>query len=235
LFDAAAPSGTEQWSEDHVDVLVVQGELWLLLGESVPLTAAALQGDRYLEVSVCEGLGCDLASAVTLVGRQLLGSVPYAYGGAPGRDFHADGRLYDGHGEVMPAGAVLPFYLASCPSGWLPCDGTGGTPDLRGMFIRGAGTSARTKADGTTFSGSFGAYQADAFQNHSHTVGTWTSAFMASGSNYRPTYDDPNTTWPDTTSRRMIQSAIGINASENARTDHETHPANVSLTYCMKQ
>jgi len=31
----------------------------------------------------------------------------------------------------------MSFNLASCPSGWIEADGTNGTPDLRGAFIRG--------------------------------------------------------------------------------------------------
>lgn len=31
----------------------------------------------------------------------------------------------------------MAFYLASCPTGWIPANGTSGTPDLRGEFVRG--------------------------------------------------------------------------------------------------
>ncbi len=37
----------------------------------------------------------------------------------------------------IPSGAVMAFNLASCPSGWRAADGTAGTPDLRGEFVRG--------------------------------------------------------------------------------------------------
>ena len=37
----------------------------------------------------------------------------------------------------VPAGAVMAFNLATCPTGWAVADGTGSTPDLRGEFIRG--------------------------------------------------------------------------------------------------
>jgi len=38
---------------------------------------------------------------------------------------------------------IVPFYgnVADIPSGWILCNGTNGTPDLRDCFIVGAGTS----------------------------------------------------------------------------------------------
>ena len=43
----------------------------------------------------------------------------------------------------VPAGTILPWYPAYTkstqpPSGWAVCDGTLGTPDLRGRFLSGA-------------------------------------------------------------------------------------------------
>lgn len=37
----------------------------------------------------------------------------------------------------LPVGSIMPFNLAACPSGWIIADGTSGTPDLRGEFVRG--------------------------------------------------------------------------------------------------
>jgi len=45
-----------------------------------------------------------------------------------------------GHFEctiVTPVGGVMFFNLGACPTGWVAADGTNGTPDLRGEFIRG--------------------------------------------------------------------------------------------------
>ena len=40
----------------------------------------------------------------------------------------------------FPVGGVVPFWkpAAQIPAGWQVCDGTNGTPDLRGFFIYGA-------------------------------------------------------------------------------------------------
>ena len=35
----------------------------------------------------------------------------------------------------------MAFNLSACPTGWIPADGTNGTIDLRGQFIRGLNTS----------------------------------------------------------------------------------------------
>jgi hypothetical protein len=37
---------------------------------------------------------------------------------------------------TIPTGAVMVFNLAICPTGYIAADGTNGTPDLRGEFIR---------------------------------------------------------------------------------------------------
>lgn len=45
--------------------------------------------------------------------------------------------------ELLPAGVIAMWSgsVASIPAGWHLCDGTSGTPDLRGMFVIGAGGS----------------------------------------------------------------------------------------------
>lgn len=42
---------------------------------------------------------------------------------------------------VFPQGVILPWYTksGSFPSGWAICDGSNGTPDLRGKFLIGVG------------------------------------------------------------------------------------------------
>ncbi|WP_458098560.1 hypothetical protein [Roseomonas sp. WA12] len=44
--------------------------------------------------------------------------------------------MQDGN-RLVPYGAIVPFYLSAPPLGWLLCDGTNGTPDLRNRFILG--------------------------------------------------------------------------------------------------
>jgi hypothetical protein len=64
---------------------------------------------------------------------------------------------------LLPRGAIIPFYLESCPAGWQLADGSNGTPDLRGIFIRGAGTNSVLGNKAT-----YGNYYADTLESHSH-------------------------------------------------------------------
>ena len=45
--------------------------------------------------------------------------------------------------DIVPAGVIVMWSgsIASIPTGWLICDGTNGTPDLRNRFIVGAGST----------------------------------------------------------------------------------------------
>jgi microcystin-dependent protein len=68
--------------------------------------------------------------------------------------------------SIIPAGVILMWSgsIASIPSGWLLCNGTSGTPDLRDRFIVGAGS---TYAPGNT--GGFATYSLSGAQLPSHT------------------------------------------------------------------
>jgi hypothetical protein len=58
--------------------------------------------------------------------------------------------------NILPmTGQIIPFAGTSAPDGWVICDGTNSTPDLRGRFLVGARSSANLNS-------SYGA------ANHSH-------------------------------------------------------------------
>lgn len=57
---------------------------------------------------------------------------------------------------VTPSGGIIMFTGASAPTGWAFCDGTNGTPDLRGKFIIAAG-------------GGYGAGSSGGAATHNHT------------------------------------------------------------------
>jgi microcystin-dependent protein len=153
-----------------------------------------------------------------------------------------------------PPGMTIEYAGATCPAGFLLCDGsaisrttyaalytaistTWGTgngtstfniPDLRGVFVRGAGTSSKlTDANSAAFAGTLGTYQNDKLQNHIHGA--------TSGQNL-------------TTAQPLAGNGIigqtnnsgGVNTSDVtagaglARIGAETSPANAALNRCIK-
>jgi hypothetical protein len=81
--------------------------------------------------------------------------------------------------QAVPTGAILMWSgsIATIPTGWLICDGTNGTPDLRSRFIVGAGSTYAVNATGGsndaivvahTHTGTTGAMSANA--THSHGI-----------------------------------------------------------------
>ena len=128
------------------DVTVVDGLFSVLLDFGPDAFAGSA---RYLEISVRPG--ASTGSYVRLSPRQMLSPMPYslyAFGGA---------------GGGLPAGIIVMWSgtRANIPAGWLLCDGTNGTPDLRSRFVMGAAAGQ----DPGAFAGS---------ATHSHTVAAHT-------------------------------------------------------------
>jgi hypothetical protein len=79
--------------------------------------------------------------------------------------------------NAIPSGGIIIWSgsSASIPSGWLLCNGTSGTPDLRNRFIVGAGSTYAVNATGGT---------ADAIvPSHTHTGSTNTAGAHRHGLN----------------------------------------------------
>ena len=124
-----------------------------------------------------------------------------------------------------PSGAVVAFNLSSCPVGWQIADGTNGTVDLRGYFLRGLNTNSSGVDAGRTP----GSVQQDDFKAHSHLTPT-TSGVVQSSENGREVaswtrygYDYIDGQNPDRESPPT--SVVG---------GIETRPKNVALLYCQK-
>ncbi|MCW7505326.1 phage tail protein [Leptospira paudalimensis] len=134
---------------------------------------------------------------------------------------------------AAPEGAVVAFYLNNCPEGWAPADGTNGTPDLRGAFIRGKDNSGSTLRDPDGIR-ALGNFQDDAFQGHFHDIqGEYASYSGVTGS-ILVTRDSP--TIGSTNYSGGSASTIktdGINGTPKIA--RETRPKNIALTYCMRK
>lgn len=144
----------------------------------------------------------------------------------------ADGLWKFGSGDVIsatqmnqnfeavnvPSGAIMAFYRLSetCPEekGWIKADGSNGTPDLRGVFIRGIDSGT-----GRDVARTMGSYQADAFKSHAHTADV-RGDFKTGG------YGD---------GFYNIDYRVYSKFSTDLTGDIETRPKNVALLYCMKK
>jgi microcystin-dependent protein len=90
-------------------------------------------------------------------------------------------------------------------------------PDLRGYFVRGAGTNSDLTAAGT-----FGAKQEDALKSHTHS--------------YSKTYDPGGTAArvdgsPGTRPWGQVSDNTG---DASTGTSTETRPRNIAMLYCIK-
>ena len=115
-----------------------------------------------------------------------------------------------------PSGVVAAFNLAACPAGWVASDGTNGTVDLRGQFVRGLDTGGAVDPGRT-----LGSAQADQLHSFSGFVNAPNGVVGVGGS---PTQ---NVTTPTS------YTNYGV-AFSGATFGTETRPKNVALLQCQK-
>jgi len=139
-----------------------------------------------------------VATAAGVVGMLALGTNGYML---ESRASEATGRKWVVSG-LVPLGGILMWSgsVATIPTGWALCDGTGGTPDLRGRFIIGSGTTyaigdsggsatanlAHTHTTANANTDTSGAHTHTtttpaAGGTHAHQVATPTDGFTANG------------------------------------------------------
>jgi hypothetical protein len=101
--------------------------------------------------------GVTLSNAVTGTGNMVLSASPTFTGTplAPTASVSTDNTQIATTAfvrDIIPTGVILLWSgaIGSIPSGWLICDGTNGTPDLRNRFIVGAGSTYAVNATGGT-------------------------------------------------------------------------------------
>lgn len=183
---------------------------------------------------------------------------------------------------LLPAGAVQAFAMNAAPAGWLAANGSavsrtayaalfaaigttygagdGSTtfalPDLRGYFVRGAGTNGDGSASGT-----FGNKIADMVGQHNHTItdpghvhsiadpghahssyawtyyggsqgGTGRWWFQGGGGTAINSQDYSVATSGSGTGISINNNKTGISVDNNSGT--ETRPKNIAMLYCIK-
>jgi microcystin-dependent protein len=145
----------------------------------------------------------------------------------------------------VPSGAIIMWSgsIASIPSGWLLCNGSSGTPDLRDRFVVGAGSTYAVAATGGsanavvvshthTYSGTTG----DDSPDHSHLsnatglVNNNINFVGTGGANYR----NANDTQTGGASNRHQHSFSGTTASAGVSGTNANLPPYYALAYIMK-
>jgi len=117
-----------------------------------------------------------ISEGSTVISSEKFKRVPYAYAASNG----------------VPTGSIMPFIGTTAPSGWLLCDGgtieavphtvalrnlleSNNTPDLQGMFLRGAGRSPLSTATDVKEGPELMSTQEDSNKLHTHTKGSLAS------------------------------------------------------------
>lgn len=176
-----------------------------------------------------------------------------------------------------PTGSIMPYVGTTAPAGWLLCDGgsiptgvyydqlriilggaagdgTTKVPDLRGMFLRGAGTN--TVANYTGFVGpSLGARQLDGVKDHVHpfTSSSATtsaggehahnfagnaggSSTLANGVSYDRTLGNGDEVSYPTSTAAAHTHTVTVSGTTNNNTNGitENRPANYGVNYIIK-
>ena len=118
-----------------------------------------------------------ISEGSTVISEAKFNRVPYAYAASNG----------------VPTGSIMPFIGTTAPSGWLLCDGgnielvphtvalrnlleSNNTPDLQGMFLRGAGTSPLSTTTAVKEGPLLRRTQQDSNKEHSHNEGSLVTA-----------------------------------------------------------
>jgi microcystin-dependent protein len=115
---------------------------------------------------------------------------------------------------VMPTGIIVMWNnsTSSIPLGWQLCDGSNGTPDLRGQFIVGAGGSYAVGDTGGSASVTLGA---DAMPIHTHVLSGSLSTGSAGSHSHSATVTDPG----HSHTTRFNRTSKGQNATPFILTD----------------
>ena len=135
---------------------------------------------------------------------------------------------------------MLAYYTTPAPPGWAICDGSNGTPDLRGRFILGAGQGIGVDSNGDAFvdrivgiSGGAALHTLTTAQMPSHNHTTFFKYFPAYYQG--ASYSDNNVPRIDAAIAQSAFTSTSTGGGAGGVTDaHNNMPPYYVLIYIMK-
>lgn len=123
------------------------------------------------------------------------------------------------------------FNASSCPHGWTQANGSNGTVNLRGAFVRSLDAGA-----GRDPGRALGSYQADALKRHRHDFVTpgGKRFYVINDSNSRPSTTDRNAGAYRDDGPNQSNDGQWYPYTSYSGTADESRPKNVALLACMK-
>jgi hypothetical protein len=176
-------------------------------------------------------------------------------------------KIIPGYG-LVPTGTIIAYAKnATPPGGWLQCNGSsiskttyadlfdvigvtfGGTstgttfdlPDLRGVFVRGAGSQVITdlRSVSRTYSATFAKIKSDSVQTIKGKISLGNGDGSFGFPLTKPTDAGAFETWsssgvPPAKGSGTVTRGLGFDSSNIVSSGTETAPANIALLYCIK-
>jgi microcystin-dependent protein len=143
--------------------------------------------------------------------------------------------------DIMPSGSIIMFNSITAPVGWNVCDGSNGTPDLRGKFIVSTGQNS-TPASGDlnpTYAlndtGGENTHQLNVNELPQHSHGNLNiPRSLTNGSSYT-VVNGAGTSGAFPVSLPLPATVFdGAGGTESTYSRHENRPTFYALTYIMK-
>jgi hypothetical protein len=209
-------------------------------------------------INIAEGCA---PSGINNAIRQLMADLKEQQTGAAGDNFTVGGNLvvtgtsaftgvatftatpvFPSSVSLVPSGVIVMWSgsIASIPSGWLLCNGSSGTPDLRDRFVVGAGSTyavAATggSADAITVSHTHTATSTVTDPSHTHNIAGRTDGYTGGGANNFSVGDGRgnNATYATNSAFTGITVAT-TNASTGSSGTNANLPPYYALAYIMK-
>jgi microcystin-dependent protein len=250
----ASPSNAIDVAGGAIQISTAGGTARTVMSADLTDSIFSVNDDRNFTVKT------NTATRLTINSTAATTTVPVVLPAAPTTTLQAATKGYVDNLTGAPAGVIMAFAGTTAPSGFLACEGqavsqttyaslyaaigatwnTGGEgagnfrlPDLRGMFLRGAGTNATGSSSGAV-GPAVGTYAADTYLNHSHaitdpghthTVGAFATTGLAGGGTSYNVGSGSTNTGTSTT-------GITVNTSTTGGT--ETKPKNYGVLYIIK-